>query len=207
MEKISRHFSLSTKAPWISLGLLFLCLMHASPVQAQEVEEAVAIENIETPSQKSEKPDYSSLPKNPRKATLLSAILPGAGQVYNGKAWKVPILYAGFITDIYFIGFNNKRYQVFREALFAFDDGEVNDFPSLNRDALVRNVEYWRKNRDLTILLLAGIYALNIIDANVDAHLSGFDISDDLALGFEPNFETLSARNQQYGFTIKLRFQ
>lgn len=157
--------------------------------------------------QKKEKPDFSSIPKNPRKATLLSALLPGAGQVYNGKIWKVPILYAGFMTDIYFINFNNKRYETFREALFAFDAGESNQFPSLNRNSLVRNVDYWRQNRDMTILLLVGIYALNLVDANVDAHLSGFDISDDLALKIEPGATSLSAYTAPYGITLKLQFK
>jgi hypothetical protein len=156
---------------------------------------------------KKEKPDYSTLPKNPRKATKLSALLPGAGQVYNGKAWKVPILYAGFMADIYFIGYNNRRYQVFREALFTFDEGEPNIFPSLNRDALVRNVDYWRRNRDLTILLLGVIYALNIIDANVDAHLSGFDISDELSLAIEPNMQQYAAHNHSLGLSVKLKFK
>lgn len=203
MKPTKQHFLAKSRAPWISLGLLFFGLLLFQPVLAQN-EAEVKTEKVK---KKEEKPDYSSLPKDPRKATLLSAVLPGAGQVYNGKAWKVPILYAGFITDIYFIGFNNKRYQVFREALFAYDDGDTNAFPSLNREALVRNVDYWRSNRDLTILLMAGIYALNIIDANVDAHLSGFDISDDLALGFEPNFGSFSAQNQQMGLTLKLKFK
>ncbi|NVJ84769.1 MAG: hypothetical protein HWE15_00585 [Algoriphagus sp.] len=162
---------------------------------------------VEVKKQKKEKPDYSSLPKNPRKASLLSAVLPGAGQVYNGKAWKVPILYAGFMTDIYFISFNNRRYQVFREALFAFDDGDPTIFPTLNRDALVRNVDYWRRNRDLTILLLGVIYALNIIDANVDAHLSGFDITDELSLSIEPSLESFTAQNQGMGISFKLNFK
>ncbi|MDG1277283.1 MAG: DUF5683 domain-containing protein [Algoriphagus sp.] len=155
---------------------------------------------------KKEKPDYSNLPKNPRKATMLSAILPGAGQVYNEKAWKVPIIYAGLITDIYFIGYNNTRYQVFKEALIASDNGEPTDFPNLNRDGLVRNVDYWRGNRDLCYILLGAIYALNLIDANVDAHLSGFDISDDLALKIDPKFESFSANNNSVGFSIKLKF-
>lgn len=153
------------------------------------------------------KPDYSSLPKNPRKALLLSAVLPGAGQVYNEKSWKVPILYAGFMADIYFIGYNNQRYETFREALFAFDDNEANQFPSLNRNALVRNVEYWRQNRDLTILLLLGIYALNLVDATVDAHLSGFDVSDDLALKFEPTVGTLTTSSTMVGLSLKLQFK
>jgi hypothetical protein len=154
-----------------------------------------------------EKPDYPALPKNPRKATILSAILPGAGQVYNNKAWKVPLIYAGFMTDIYFINFNNKRYQTFRTALFDFDDGDTSQFPSLNREALVRNVDYWRQNRDLTILLLAAIYALNLIDANVDAHLSGFDISDDISMKIEPNVATFGASSNSMGVSIKLQFK
>ncbi|WP_144605679.1 DUF5683 domain-containing protein [Algoriphagus algorifonticola] len=190
------------KYPWIILGLLLFSALSFQPLSAQsqgQTEEQNQRDN--------DRPNFSSLPKNPRKATILSAVIPGAGQVYNGKAWKVPILYAGFITDIYFINFNNKRYQVFRQALFNLDDGEPNIFPNLNRQALVRNVDYWRSNRDMTILLLGAIYALNIIDANVDAHLSGFDISDDLALGIEPHFETFSAQNQSLGVTLKLKFK
>jgi hypothetical protein len=160
-----------------------------------------------TRKEKQDKTDYSNLPKNPRKAVVLSAMLPGAGQVYNGKSWKVPIIYAGIITDIYFIGFNNSRYQVFKEALIASDNGHPTDFPTLNRDALVRNIDYWRGNRDLNYILLAAIYALNIIDANVDAHLSGFDISDDLSLGIEPKIESFSASNNSIGFAIKLKFK
>ena len=148
----------------------------------------------------------SLLPKDPKKATMLSAILPGAGQVYNGKTWKVPILYAGILTDVYFIQYNNKRYERFRDALFALDKGEPNQFPYLNRASLVRNVDYWRQNRDLTLLLLLGIYALNLVDANVDAHLSGFDISEDLALQVAPHLGTVSASNS-LGLSLTLRFK
>ncbi len=148
----------------------------------------------------------SLLPKDPKKATMLSAILPGAGQVYNGKTWKVPILYAGILTDVYFIQYNHKRYERFRDALFALDKGEPNQFPSLNRAALVRNVDYWRQNRDLTLLLMLGIYALNLVDANVDAHLSGFDISEDLTLKIAPQIGTLSAFSTR-GFSFTLQFK
>jgi len=148
----------------------------------------------------------SLLPKDPKKATLLSAMLPGAGQIYNGKSWKVPILYAGILTDVYFIQYNHKRYERFRDALFALDKGEPNQFPSLNRAALVRNVDYWRQNRDLTLLLMLGIYALNLVDANVDAHLSGFDISEDLTLKIAPQIGTLSASSTT-GFSLTLQFK
>lgn len=181
----------------VTLGFFFFFSLQNS--QAQQADS--------TRKEKKEKPDYSNLPKNPRKATILSAVLPGAGQVYNGKSWKVPIIYAGLITDIYFIGFNNSRFQVFKDALIANDNGEPTDFPTLNRDALVRNIDYWRGNRDLTYILLGAIYGLNIIDANVDAHLSGFDISDDLALRIEPKIESFSASNNSMGFSIKLKFK
>lgn len=181
---------------------MFLC---TSPALAQDQVESKT--PVTPEEKKKETPDYSSLPKNPKKATVLSAILPGAGQVYNNKAWKVPILYAGFMADIYFINFNNKRYQTFRTALFAFDEGDKSQFPSLNREALVRNVDYWRQNRDLTILLLAAIYALNLIDANVDAHLSGFDISDDIAMKIEPNIGNLTATGNSMGLSLKFQFK
>lgn len=148
--------------------------------------------------------------KNPKKATILSAILPGAGQVYNGKPWKVPIIYAGFAANIYFIEYNNRRYELFKEALAIFDEDPKDPeqpFPSLNRDGLVRNVNYWKRNRDLNYFLFIGIYALNIIDANVDAHLSAFDVSDDLTFRFEPSYESLSAGGGNImGLSLKINF-
>ena len=115
-------------------------------------------------------------------------------------------MYAGIVTDLYFVQYNNRRYVNFREALFALDKGEPNQFPSLNRASLVRNVDYCRQNRDLTLLLLLGIYALNLVDANVDANLSGFDISEDLALQVAPHLGTVSASNS-LGLSLKLRFK
>lgn len=191
------HRKSKTKAPWIALGLLLLWFGLTGESIAQEA-------GPEKP--KKEKPDYSSLPKNPRKAAILSAILPGVGQVYNNKAWKVPLIYSGLAIDIYFIGYNNRRYNVFNDALEAFDNGDATQFPSLNREALVRNIDYWRRNRDLTILLLGVIYALNIVDANVDAHLSGFEITDDLALDVRPHLESFSTKNNSLGVSFKLKF-
>jgi hypothetical protein len=165
-----------------------------------------SLERIKKERVKKEKEELPLQQKDPKKATLLSAILPGAGQVYNDKSWKVPILYAGILTDLYFVNYNNRRYVSFRDALFALDRNEPNQFPSLNRASLVRNVDYWRQNRDLTVLLLLGIYALNLVDANVDAHLSGFDISEDLALQVAPQLGTVSASNSM-GVSLTLRFK
>jgi hypothetical protein len=147
------------------------------------------------------------LPKDPRVATILSAVFPGAGQVYNEKVWKLPIIYGGIATNLYFIEFNNRRYQLFRDELRKFDQGDpALSFPNLNRDALARNVDFWRRNRDLNFVVFGVIYLLNIVDAQVDAHLSGFDISDDIGMIFEPSYETLTAGGQLVGVSLKLKF-
>lgn len=198
MLSFATHIFLQLKAPWIAMGLLLFWLSMENTSFAQKPDSIKV---------KKEKPDYSFLPKNPKRATLLSAIVPGLGQVYNNKAWKAPIIYGAFITDFYFIQYNNRRYDIFIQALNSFDKGEPTQFPSLNRVALVRNVEFWRRNRDMTILLMGVIYALNIVDANVDAHLSGFEISDDLALDIKPHFESFSTNNNSIGISLQFKFK
>lgn len=146
--------------------------------------------------------------KDPKVATILSAIVPGAGQAYNEKIWKVPIIYGGIITTAYFVEFNNRRYQKFREALEIVRDPSLgaNPFPNLNQAGIIRNVDYWRRNRDLCYLIFGIIYALNIVDAQVDAHLSGFDVSDDLSWKLEPSYENFTAGGQSIGLSLKLNF-
>jgi hypothetical protein len=146
--------------------------------------------------------------KDPKVATILSAIVPGAGQAYNEKIWKVPIIYGGIVTTAYFVEFNNRRYQKFREALAIVRDPSLgpNPFPNLNQAGIIRNVDYWRRNRDLCYLIFGVIYVLNIVDAQVDAHLSGFDVSDDLTWKLEPSYETFTAGGQSIGLSLKLNF-
>jgi len=146
--------------------------------------------------------------KDPRTATILSAVIPGAGQAYNEKVWKVPIIYGGIITTAYFVEFNNRRYQKFKEAMAIVRDPSLgtNPFPNLNQAGIIRNVDYWRRNRDLCYLIFGVIYVLNIVDAQVDAHLSGFDVSDDLTWRLEPSYETYTAGGNSIGLSLKLNF-
>jgi hypothetical protein len=146
--------------------------------------------------------------KSPKVATLLSVILPGAGQVYNEKIWKVPLIYGGIITTAYFVEFNNRRYQKFKDALAIVRDPSLgtNPFPNLNQDGIIRNVDYWRRNRDLCYLIFGVIYVLGIVDAQVDAHLSGFDVTDDLSMKIEPAYESLTAGGDTIGLSFKLNF-
>jgi hypothetical protein len=203
LEKVTTNWLLrKTSKAMISLIIIAVFVLLPISEAASQIQ-IVAPDTV--------KVDYSNPAiKNPKTATLLSAMLPGAGQVYNGKPWKVPIIYAGFAANIYFIDFNNRRYELFKEALAIFDEDPKDPeqpFPSLNRDGLVRNVNYWKRNRDLNYFLFIGIYALNIIDANVDAHLSAFDVSDDLTFRFEPSYESMSAGGGNVmGLSLKINF-
>ena len=145
--------------------------------------------------------------KDPKKALYLSLMFPGAGQVYNEKVWKLPLLYGGVSAAVYFLNFNNRRYQEFLLALDIVREGvEPNPFPNLNEDGIIRNVNYWRRNRDAMYMVFGAIYLLGTVDAFVDAHLSGFDVSDDLTFKIEPGMEPLMANNTAIGLSLKIMF-
>jgi len=156
--------------------------------------------------------DTLSTPKHsPRKATLLSAGLPGAGQIYNKKYWKLPIVYGGFGALGYFFYDNNKMYKTFKEAYKYRMDGDPNtidNYPLYSPEGLLQAKNYYRRNTELTVIFSVILYALNILDAAVDAHLYDFDISDDLSLKLEPVFENnLHHRNTHYtALKLTLKF-
>jgi hypothetical protein len=128
---------------------------------------------------------------SPHKATIYSMILPGLGQAYNKKYWKIPILYAGFGTLVYFIGVNNNEYKLYRDAYYhsLLDDGSppVNEYETLYASqTLLDYKNYYRRNRDFTYILTAFLYILNVVDAAVDAHLMTWNVDDDLSLNVQP---------------------
>lgn len=126
--------------------------------------------------------------KDPKKAALYSAILPGLGQFYNKKYWKVPIVYAGFGTLVYFIDRNSRYYNDLRQALIDFPDYNSKYYSEdLTEDQLERGMEYYRRNRDLSYIGTAGFYLLQIIDASVDAHLFNWNVGEDITLRIEPS--------------------
>jgi hypothetical protein len=123
-----------------------------------------------------------------RKATILSTILPGAGQVYNRKYWKVPLVYAALGATAYYINYNNKNYKQYNDALIRrYDSDNTNElFTEISNDNLRILSDGYRRNRDLSFAAATIVYVLNIIDAHVDAHLYTFNVSDDLSLKLEP---------------------
>ncbi len=131
------------------------------------------------------------------RATTLSTICPGAGQLYNKSYWRVPIVIGGFATTIYCIDWNNRGYQRFKKAYrlrFDYDEhpelypnGSQDEFNGRYASSFLKNLRNsYRRNRDLCIILTAGIYILQIVDAHVDAHLRDYDISDDLSVEVTP---------------------
>ena len=148
------------------------------------------------------KKDWNKWRPNPKRAMWLAIVLPGAGQIYNRKYWKLPIVYGGFIGCLYAATWNNQMYHDYEQAYMdimddnpqtqsynqflhlgkTVDETNIEDYKSLFK----RRKDYYRRYRDLSIFIMIGVYALSIIDAYVDASLSEFDISDDLSLRIQP---------------------
>ncbi|MDA3865272.1 MAG: DUF5683 domain-containing protein [Salinivirgaceae bacterium] len=138
---------------------------------------------------------------SPRKATLYSTFLPGAGQVYNRAYWKVPIIYGGFAAFTYFIHFNNMEYLKWRSLYEQKVNETIDDlYEGVNEETLRREREKWRRSRDLNYIGLGFLYLLQIMDATVEAHLFEYDISDDLTLRYQPFiYQNTWTSNQQSG--------
>lgn len=142
---------------------------------------------------------------SPAKATILSTLIPGLGQIYNHKYWKIPLIYGGLAASSYSIEFNNRQYSRFRKAYNYLTDNNsatIDEFSGARSAAELKNYrDAYRRNRDLSVIMFAATYALNIIDANVDAYFFNFDISDKLALRMEPS-ATITAVGAGYSYTV-----
>ena len=159
---------------------------------------------------------------NVKKATTLACIFPGAGQIYNKSYWKVPFVVGGFAAMIYCIDWNNRGYQRFKKAYRLlneyeqnpdkFPDGPTDEFHGRYSADYIRNLRNnFRRNRDLCIIISAGLYVLQIVDAHVDAHLKDYDISDDLTMNLEPMVDytyvpSLGGNRPVFGFNMSIKF-
>ena len=182
------------RASSIALFLLLSCSLTISAQDAKQVKTLTQPTPIAGDTIGLIKPKRSY---NPKIASRRSALLPGLGQIYNDSWWKVPILYAAFGVNIYYIGFNNSEYlkakvEVEKLLVTQKETGltptQINELRTYRRQT-----DYWRNNRDLLYIGLLGIYGLNIIEATIDAHLKGFDVSDNLALNIKPKVGVISS--------------
>ncbi|AEV31390.1 hypothetical protein Oweho_0370 [Owenweeksia hongkongensis DSM 17368] len=148
---------------------------------------------------------------SPSKAAMLSSTFPGMGQVYNKKYWKVPIVYAAMGAAIYAIIWNQDQYKIYEDAFYSRLDNDLSNdqFAGVyDERQLIELQNFYRQQRDLSIILGAVAYGLNVLDAYVDAHLFYYDVSDDLSLRWEPTI----MNNQNYGtlgfgFGVTLSFK
>ena len=180
-------------------------------VCSQESEKVKAVEQPEkiSPIQTGEEIDMLA----PSKAAFYSAVLPGLGQAYNKKYWKIPIVYAALGTGVYFYKMNDKQYNRYRDAykrrLAGYQDdefyGDVPGQPRIADDALIRAQKTLKKNKEISILVTLGLYALNIIDANVDAHLIQFNVDENLTLQPHYEFNAIDQRSNM-GLSLNLNF-
>lgn len=177
--------------------------------------------------------DIKPFKPDPTKAVIFSAILPGLGQIYNRAYWKLPIVYGGFMGCIYAITWNNRNYKDYSTAYFDLVS-DAENFPNdpdkwssswvdiarkngydpstfINstqwQDNLKRRKDYFRRYRDLSIIITVGVYAICMIDAYVDAQLFDFDISPDLSMRLEPMVMPKTSFSERiYGLNCSIKF-
>ncbi|SFB79022.1 hypothetical protein SAMN04487891_102345 [Flagellimonas taeanensis] len=148
-------------------------------------------------------------PLAPSKAAFYSAVLPGLGQIYNKRYWKAPIVWGAIGTGIYVYSYNNTEYKrarnAFKRRLAGFTDDEF--FGRISDEALEGAQENTQRDRDLALVITIALYALNIIDANVDAHLKQYNVDDNLAVDFQPYIDVNPVTNQpNYGMALVVKF-
>ncbi len=166
---------------------------------------------------------------DPKKALWLAIVIPGGGQIYNRKYWKLPLVYGGFLGCVYAMTWNNTMYRDYSQAYIDIMDSDENTKSYENfipthydvkaneqrlKDLFRRKKNYYRRYRDLSMFFMIGVYALSIVDAYVDAELSSFDISRDLTLRVHPTvinekYSALRAQGistQSYGLQCSLVF-
>jgi len=164
--------------------------------------ESVVVLSDQKAPQPKPKRDWATWKPNPKRALWLALVIPGGGQIYNRKYWKLPLVYGGFLGCIYAMTWNNSMYKDYSQAyldlmdadpgtqsynLFLHSGVTITDANKERyKDIFKKRKDKYRRWRDLSFFVMVGVYALSVIDAYVDAELSVFDISKDLSLKVEP---------------------
>lgn len=204
------------------LVLLFVLLWvgHSSFSQEKEATPPATPKALKTQGILLEEGSYTKVkidPLSPAKAAFYSAIFPGLGQIYNKRYWKLPIVYGAIGTALLVYSNRNTEYNRARDAFkrrrAGFTDDDFFDLngdgigPDVSDAALQNAQENIQEERDLALIIAIALYALNIIDANVDAHLKQYNVNNDLSLDFKPylNIDPLT-QMPNYGMTLILQF-
>lgn len=189
--------------------------------RATIVQEDSIIPQTPTNNEQNVKPRFRP---DPEKATWLAIAIPGGGQIYNRKYWKLPIVYGGFVGCMYAYNWNNQMYSDYKQAYLDIMDSDPNtksyegffrkgyDFESNKsylQNVFKKRKDRYRRWRDMSIFVTVGVYLISVIDAYVDAQLSSFDISENLDLTISPqliNEKRIGDDNNYYGFNCNLSF-
>lgn len=172
-------------------------------VQAVQTTDSITSVVVEKAKKLRPKRDWNTWKPSPQRALWLALVIPGAGQIYNRKFWKLPIIYGGFMGCIYALTWNNMMYKDYSQAYLDLMDDDpgtasYNKFLHLGKQIQTKADEErykkifksrkdkYRRWRDMSFFVMLGVYAFSVIDAYVDAELSQFDISKDLSLTVEP---------------------
>ncbi len=201
-------------------------LQQVNALNIQEMNEAADMTPLEARLDsvaRTIKPPRPLFVPDSKKATWLSAIFPGGGQIYNRKFWKLPIIYGGFLGCAYALSWNSKYYQDYSQAYLDIMDDDPAKNSYLNFLPINYNIEgreewlkevfknkrnTFRRQRDLSIFAFIGVYVLSIIDAYVDAELSSFDISPNIGFNIEPAiFNDRDYKNNAFGLQCSITFK
>ncbi len=185
---------LGKKLKILGFIILFICTITVGKGQeTSSPDNSLQVENIKVHS--------------PHKATIYSALIPGLGQIYNKKYWKLPIIYGATGILIYAFDFNNDQYNKYKNAYADMDAGKITSFEGYtDKDILLRLKDNYKRNRELNVISLAAVYLLNVVDATVDAHLFDYKINDDLSLNVQPIVKQSFDFQNTYGVSLAFSF-
>lgn len=197
--------------------LFFLILIFFGLLPALKAQDSVRVVQSHSDSLIAESRDTVLLKSyatrySPRKALLYAAVVPGLGQIYNKKYWKLPLVYGGLAFTGYYINVFSKGYSKYKVQLFenltAAPNNESYRHPvsEYTTSQLRQVVDAYRRERDLFIVFFGATYLLQIIDAHVDAHLKEFDLNPNLQVSIEPTMEQNPMIGRQTGVALIIRF-
>ena len=156
-------------------------------------------QNILAQKDSTTKPVVKKLDHSPRKAAIKSALVPGLGQIYNKKYWKLPIVYGALGTTAGIFVYNVKTYKELKSAYINLTDGDNSNngeidtrFRNLSSESVRSYRNLFRQNIDYSVLFFMVFWGLNVVDASVDAHLKSFDVNDNLSLQLKPGYSPLA---------------
>lgn len=191
---------------------LVVLLMVGATVRGQDSVTVIREDSLIIQSQDTVQLKTYSSRYDPRKALLYAAIVPGLGQIYNKKYWKLPLVYGGFIALGYGINFYQEGYIKYKKELFynienGYDaDTDIRPNDVYSTANYRRIVDQYKRQRDFMIILMGGMYLLQIVDAHVDAHLKEFDLNPNLQVSIEPMIEQNDLIGRQSGVSLIIKF-